>query len=350
MAMDKYGVESILSEGDEPLRLLEFAASQGCTLQDLASTWTRGDITLLMLAAKYGRTKCCELLIDANPSCMNLSNRQKYTALHFSSFGGNAAMSLALLRAGCHPLAVNKYGETCSEAAWSGGHVDLSCAIKMEVLRPPRVAAPVGHGMAITSTPACSVDNVQLVRRSGAIGQTRLMSSESQEGSYGVVSGASADSAASVSSYQRALSSKSVLEVVDLEAGADQSLLGCMFDLPASEAKDIFIGRGSTNNFNLKDLSISKQHAVVSYHTGLGYVVTDLNSVHGTYINGTQVQPQRRFRVNNLCISDLCGADLFPVLNRDDVLKLGRLTLAIRDRIEPTVLSSRYYISRLLHC
>lgn len=346
MGMDKNAVENLLSGGDEPLRLLDLATSQGCTLQHLASTWRCGATTLLMLAAKYGRTKCCELLVNEKPSTLNVINGRKYNALHFSSFGGNEETSLFLLRAGCNPLAVNKYGETCSDAARSGGYIDLARTIKMEMLRPRCVTVPVSHGVAaVTTAPICSAENIQLVRRRvGIIGQSRWMTSATQECCYGAVCVASTDSTVAMCSYQRAQSRKTVLQVITVGDGADQCLLGCTFDLSGSEVKDIFIGRGSANDFKLRDLSVSKQHAVLSYHAGLGYAVRDLGSVHGTYINDVQVQPHHRFSTDPIFNLELYNTEAYHILGPDDVLKLGRLTLRIRDQNVPTILSSRYIL------
>ena len=53
--------------------------------------------------------------------------------------------------------------------------------------------------------------------------------------------------------------------------------------------EDLYIGRSNTNHIVLSDLSISKQHAIVTYDTHFGCFIKDLNSKHGTYINDDRI-------------------------------------------------------------
>jgi phosphoserine phosphatase RsbU/P len=53
----------------------------------------------------------------------------------------------------------------------------------------------------------------------------------------------------------------------------------------------ILIGRGSYNHVVLADERLSRQHARIAPELG-GYLVVDLNSANGTFVNGTQVQRQ----------------------------------------------------------
>lgn len=68
--------------------------------------------------------------------------------------------------------------------------------------------------------------------------------------------------------------------------------------------EDLYIGRSNTNHIVLSDLSISKQHAIVSYDPQFGCFIKDLNSKHGTYINDDRINIDEsidsRIAVNDL--------------------------------------------------
>lgn len=49
-----------------------------------------------------------------------------------------------------------------------------------------------------------------------------------------------------------------------------------------------FIGRGENNNLVLMDQSVSRKHAVINMLDG-EYVISDLNSLKGTYVNGKKI-------------------------------------------------------------
>jgi pSer/pThr/pTyr-binding forkhead associated (FHA) protein len=53
---------------------------------------------------------------------------------------------------------------------------------------------------------------------------------------------------------------------------------------------DLTIGRSRDNHVTFDDLSISKQHAVISYFEGIGGLfLRDLGSKHGTFVDGKQI-------------------------------------------------------------
>jgi hypothetical protein len=68
--------------------------------------------------------------------------------------------------------------------------------------------------------------------------------------------------------------------------------------------EDLYIGRSNSNHIVLSDLSISKQHAIVSYDAHFGCFIKDLNSKHGTYINDDRINIDEsvgsRIAVNDL--------------------------------------------------
>jgi len=53
--------------------------------------------------------------------------------------------------------------------------------------------------------------------------------------------------------------------------------------------EDLYIGRANSNHIVLSDLSISKQHVIITYDAHVGCFITDLNSKHGTYINDERI-------------------------------------------------------------
>ena len=61
------------------------------------------------------------------------------------------------------------------------------------------------------------------------------------------------------------------------------------FDLLQEE---IFIGRRSDSGIVLRDPYVSRRHAKLVKKEG-GHVLVDLDSTHGTFVNGLQVQEQR---------------------------------------------------------
>ena len=50
-----------------------------------------------------------------------------------------------------------------------------------------------------------------------------------------------------------------------------------------------FVGRSQNNNLVLSEKSVSRKHAVINFVDG-EYVINDLNSLKGTYINGRKIQ------------------------------------------------------------
>jgi pSer/pThr/pTyr-binding forkhead associated (FHA) protein len=66
-------------------------------------------------------------------------------------------------------------------------------------------------------------------------------------------------------------------------------LKGSILVLPEG---DYTIGRQSSNNLCLEDHAVSRQHCVIK-RSGGSYIVNDLESRNGTFVNGTAVTEQR---------------------------------------------------------
>jgi len=74
------------------------------------------------------------------------------------------------------------------------------------------------------------------------------------------------------------------------------------------------IGRSSTNDIYIPDRHISRQHAVVTYRDGI-FMVNDLNSANGTFVNDTQI------------------TEAFPLF-AGDVIRLYSLTMSFASASE----------------
>ena len=56
-----------------------------------------------------------------------------------------------------------------------------------------------------------------------------------------------------------------------------------------SVTDDFSIGRSRCNNYPLDDLSVSKKHAIISYYQGVGFILRDLKSKHGTFLDDVRL-------------------------------------------------------------
>jgi pSer/pThr/pTyr-binding forkhead associated (FHA) protein len=55
-----------------------------------------------------------------------------------------------------------------------------------------------------------------------------------------------------------------------------------------TDKEEITIGRNPGNDVHIDNLGVSKQHAKIFKHDG-GYVIEDLNSTNGTFINNKRI-------------------------------------------------------------
>lgn len=63
---------------------------------------------------------------------------------------------------------------------------------------------------------------------------------------------------------------------------------GKLRDFVLTEGATVVIGRSSTNDIPIPEQHVSRQHAVISYRDGV-FMVNDLGSSNGTYVNDTKV-------------------------------------------------------------
>lgn len=59
------------------------------------------------------------------------------------------------------------------------------------------------------------------------------------------------------------------------------------------------LGRGTTCAVNMRVKSVSRCHAVITHHPQMGFLLTDLGSKNGTWVNGRQVAANSRCPLND---------------------------------------------------
>ena len=285
--------------------------------------------SLLMLAAQFGREKCCALLLEKYPESIHDRNSRNCTALHFACFHGHRNICMMLLDAGSNPYEVNQYGESCFESATSGGHLVLSDEVKLETLKCSSL-----HLSQATTVSQSRCGNINHARRKHFVTWSDLrprVVSDSE--SYDYISSGALGNLSELTS--RKSEESWYLEIVSCSPGSDQSLLGKRYHISGSQSTDIYLGRSSSNVVCITDLSISKQHAVLSRHGSL-FFVQDLNSVHGTFINGIKLHSKSGF-TTRLGIKHNEGI----VLKENDTLMVGRICLSLKRQLAPAVVSGR---------
>lgn len=83
-----------------------------------------------------------------------------------------------------------------------------------------------------------------------------------------------------------------------------------------TEKAEITIGRAANNDIQIDNLAVSKLHAKIIKHTDR-YIVQDLNSTNGTFLNDKQISKAN--------------------LNPNDTVKIGKHTLEIHPMQAPKV-------------
>jgi hypothetical protein len=83
----------------------------------------------------------------------------------------------------------------------------------------------------------------------------------------------------------------------------------------------ISLGRSSSNDVVITEYALSKSHCRFNTNPeGKGYVIRDLNSTNGTYVNGTQLVPSEPMPVNHLDVIVL-GRFQFQYFSESGFLK-----------------------------
>ena len=105
---------------------------------------------------------------------------------------------------------------------------------------------------------------------------------------------------------------------------------------------DFTIGRSRKNDFNIDDLSVSKNHAIISYYNNVGFILRDLSSKHGTFVNNKRIGIKNEKTVN---VHEMENS--IPLERNNDGLKIidgmtlqfGRVICKIFRKRQPAIIS-----------
>jgi hypothetical protein len=179
----------------------------------------------------------------------------------------------------------------------------------------------------------------------GTQGYLESISVCSSEGSCGIDS-CTCEGAVFFQAMQPKSSCPSVsasLEVVSVscpegKVKIDRSILGMKFDLCTllrdSPTQAISIGRSRSNDIAIPDLSLSKRHAAICLHRGMGIVLKDLGSTHGCFVNDRRVTASGRS--GGCSIPELC------ILRNGDRIRLGRIECLLTLHVDSVVAADRH--------
>lgn len=82
--------------------------------------------------------------------------------------------------------------------------------------------------------------------------------------------------------------------------GTIQALSGSVYPGTYKIEKDIiFIGRSSSSDIVVNDKKVSRRHTRITYSNGI-YIIEDLNSKNGTYVNGSRISGARHLNPGDI--------------------------------------------------
>eukprot|EP01032_Pedospumella_encystans_P023621 gene23621-26736_t len=219
------------------------------------------DRTFLMACAKQGRVQCCKLLLSLDSAAsVNTQNAQGYTALHYASYQGHIEVAFLLLAAGADWRLCNVHGETAYQTAISGKKYELANRFQISPYFADNYYPPVSSSGVTMSKHEASMFKLEIIDVESG-GDKSFIGLDFH----------------CLAATQRALNSTTPT----ILSGSAFEATGCM----QYSCDDLYIGRARSNHICIADLSLSKQHAVVSYIENMGFVVHDIGSKHGTFVN-----------------------------------------------------------------
>ena len=237
--------------------------------------------TTLMYAAKLGRLKCCRYLATTDPFSINFTNRKRKTALHFASYYGHADVTFELLRLGADINIRDYNNESPLESAAAGCNFALVAELQSYMKLGNRYASE-------TIYPSDTSTTGKQQHNSIGIADVSVRSSRD------TVAAASSIKVAKRTPQSESEARKYQLHIIQCEPGADESLIGNVFNCLTSDissnqfnkvlVKQLTIGRSRDNDVHILDLSISKCHAMIVFHNGIGLTLWDRGSKHGTFL------------------------------------------------------------------
>lgn len=291
------------SDDVDSLQEILLELSSACIYAFPSTFLPKGDRTFLMASAKHGRYKCCKLILSLDSAAtINLQNSQGYTALHYAAYGGNTEIAFLLLAAGAKVDIRNIHGETAYETAVSGKKMELLRRFQASQYYDALVNGannPQGPYLTenvaqeLTENDASTTYHGAITRRDALMHHMEITAVD-----VGAESTLVGQSFHCLSSEQQ----RENVEHLNKFSGATCAAFGSIGYYPS---EDLYIGRARSNHVCISDLSLSKQHAVISYYENVGFLVYDMGSKHGTFIDGERIIAQAEVKpVDNLISSD----------------------------------------------
>ncbi len=119
-------------------------------------------------------------------------------------------------------------------------------------------------------------------------------------------------------------------------------------ELSKGESHDLerditYVGRSVENDISVKDKFVSRKHLKILRKENK-YIIEDLKSTNGTFVNGRQIRPGVEYEVSEglpiaigmsvICLGETCPEDILAFLNSIDVAKdiSRKFGLSIKDR------------------
>lgn len=283
------------------------------------------DHTILMRAAKFGRLQCCMCLLQSFPDSVNIQNSSGFSALHYAAFNGHEEIVFLLVAADADPSLRNIYGETALDAAKKGRHLTLAKKMEESGLFPEhrrigsidssnheekyfQIINDFVHQQSHASTKISPHDEMAAMTKD----ERPLTRSEAKLLHLKILSSLGESTAFHNNDEITEPPSTGSQPHVQIEVRTETQLFPLLNTNPPSGGKstitaskdDTTVGRSRTNHIVLKDLSVGKHHAVISYFEGVGFCVRDLGSKHGTAVGGRRVGLSEGGLRSNLLLSE----------------------------------------------
>lgn len=362
MSVDKFllKLNSLIEEGGDIETMKQIVQENMWGTISIGSTFIPNtNKSILMQAAKFGRLNYCHYFIEIDPLAVKICNKQGYTALHYACFHGHEQIAVALISAGSDIFQVNSHNETPLDSAQSGQHLEIVSKLKevydqssnMNTFPNLRNIINEDHKVLNHPNPNNNIKNHD------------IESENNSEADYIVVEDGeiiepipNQDSTENLKIQKIISKSESLrykFHVTSTEGDGDKSQIGCTFNClsttanpssnenglkPASSYSHLKIGRSRGNNVNIIDLSISKFHAVITFHEEIGFALWDCGSKHGSFIGDMKV-PNINTYVND---DKKKISKMKNILLDGTEFTLGRISFRVIKELLPTIISKGF--------
>ena len=282
-------------------------------------------LTAVAVAAKSGDLRACSLALITDVSDINAQHKNGFTALHYACYNGFQDIAELLLKSGADPYQLNDFGETAADSARQGNHHLL--ADRIDTAYPSAQIAFANTDL-FNSKYDEIVATMSMANRSSSIVPVPVPNTFSRS---------------EAQRYKLVVESIEGDDLTCSEVGLEFSLLATR-KLPSATSlvqsqpipmlspvvDDITIGRSRGNTIVLSDLSVSKNHAIISYFQDNGFFIRDLSSKHGSFLNGERVGPEH----------GVASMDSVYKLVEGVILKFGRVQCRVIKNKQDRVICS----------